>query len=142
MILTPAEISNLQTDVQAYDAAIATEASARGWALADFYNLFKQTAANGVTIAGQRYTTAYVTGGLFSLDGVHPSDLGYGVITNTLIDAVNAKYGAAIPHVDLATCMTATSYRMQRVTPGHMPYIQNAQEVFAHMFPRPGVARP
>lgn len=142
LVLTPAEISNLQADVQTYNNAIATEASARGWAVMSFYALFKQTAANGVTIAGQHYTTAYVTGGIFSLDGVHPTDLGYGIITNALVDVVNSKYGASIPHVDLATCLTASSYRLQPLTPGHMPYIRNAEQVFAEMFPRVGASRP
>jgi hypothetical protein len=141
-VLTPAEISNLQADVQTYNNAIATEASARSWTVVDFYGLFKQIAANGVVVAGHQYTTTYITGGIFGLDGVHPSDLGYGLITNQLIDAVNSKYGAVIPHVDLATCLTASSYRMQPVSPGRMPYIPNAKQVFAEMFPRVGAPRP
>jgi hypothetical protein len=141
-VLTPAEISNLQADVQTYNNAIASEASARGWAVADFHGLFKQIAANGVVVAGHQYTTTYITGGIFGLDGVHPSDLGYGLITNRLIDAVNSHYGAVIPHVDLATCLTPSSYRMQPVSPGHMPYIANAKQVFAEMFPRVGAPRP
>jgi hypothetical protein len=140
-VLTPAEISNLQADVQTYNNAIATEASARGWAVADLHGLFKQVAANGVVVAGQTYTATYITGGIFGLDGVHPSDLGYGLIANNLIDAVNARYGAVIPHVDLATCLTASSYRMQPLSPGHMPYIRNAEQVFAEMFPRVGAPR-
>jgi len=142
VVLTPAEIASLQADVQTYNNAIATEAAARGWAVMDLHGLFKQIAANGVVVAGQHYTATYMTGGIFGLDGVHPSDLGYGLFTNALIDAVNSKYGASIPHVDLRTCLTASSYRMQPVSPGHMPYIQNARQVFAEMFPRVGAPRP
>ncbi|MFI5372595.1 MAG: SGNH/GDSL hydrolase family protein [Candidatus Eisenbacteria bacterium] len=135
LILDPTEIGNLQTEVQGYNNAVSTEAAARGWAVVDLHAAFKQTAANGVTVAGQHYNTAFVTGGIFSLDGVHPTDLGYGIIANTLIDVVDGKYGAAIPHVDLATCLTASSYRMSPVTLGHMPYIRNAEEMYARMFP-------
>src|SRR5205085_8999393 len=72
-------------------AAIAAEASARGAALVDFHALLADIARNGFTYNGVRYTTAYVTGGLFSLDGVHPTDLGYGVIANRMIDAVRSE---------------------------------------------------
>jgi hypothetical protein len=142
MVLTPAEITNLETATHDYNSAIASEATTRRWAVLDLYSLFKQTAANGVTVGGQHYTTAFVSGGIFGLDGVHPSDLGYGIITNAMIDAVNAKYGASIPHVDLATCLTASSYRMHPVTTGHMPYIEHAEAFYARMFPRPGVSMP
>ncbi|MNY80078.1 hypothetical protein D3C86_2209820 [compost metagenome] len=47
-------------------------------------------------------SSTYVTGGAFSLDGVHPSGRGYGLIANIFIDAINAKYGSTLRHVDLA----------------------------------------
>jgi hypothetical protein len=134
-ILTPAEIASLESAVDGYNTALRTEATARGFALMDFFGLFKNIAANGLHFAGQNYTIAFVTGGIFSLDGVHPSDLGYGIITNALIDAVNQRYGAVIPHVDLATCLTASSYRMRPATDGRVPYIQHAETVFHDMYP-------
>ncbi len=49
---------------------------ANGAAVVDFYTFFNNVAANGYSLAGETYTTAYVEGGLFSLDGVHPSSRG------------------------------------------------------------------
>ena len=134
-ILTPAEAASLQAAVQGYNAAIATEASSRGYAVVDLHAVFKDIAADGLSYGGQHYTTAFVTGGLFSLDGIHPSDLGYGIMVNALIDAVNQKYGAVIPRVDLSTCLTASSYRMTPAPGGRVPYVRDAERLYASMFP-------
>ncbi|MNF15111.1 hypothetical protein D3C80_2175830 [compost metagenome] len=47
-------------------------------------------------------SSSFATGGAFSLDGVHPSARGYGLIANIFIDAINEKYGSTLRHVDLA----------------------------------------
>jgi hypothetical protein len=39
----------------------------------------------------------------FSLDGIHPTSQGYGIIANEFIKAVNTKYNASIPLVDVST---------------------------------------
>jgi hypothetical protein len=36
----------------------------------------------------------------FSLDGVHPTQRGYAVIANLIIDVINDGFGATIPKVD------------------------------------------
>jgi hypothetical protein len=48
-------------------------------------------------------TAQYVTGGAFSLDGVHPSARGYALIANKFLEAINAKYGSTFKPVDLGT---------------------------------------
>ncbi len=54
----------------------------------------------GLRINGVNYSSTFVTGGVFSLDGVHPNQRGYAIIANTFIDAINQKYGANIAKVD------------------------------------------
>ena len=44
---------------------------------------------------------AFITGGAFSLDGVHPNGRGYALIANEFIKAINAKFGSTIPYVDV-----------------------------------------
>jgi phospholipase/lecithinase/hemolysin len=51
-------------------------------------------------------TASFVTGGAFSLDGVHPTPRGYAYISNLFINAINAKYGATLRTVDLAQYQT------------------------------------
>jgi lysophospholipase L1-like esterase len=59
--------------------------------------LLSDIAARGIRIDGQAFSTTFVTGQLFSLDGVHLTGKGYAIVANHIIKAVNAKYNANIP---------------------------------------------
>lgn len=48
-------------------------------------------------------------GGLFSLDGVHPSNIAHGLIAYFSIDALNQRYGAGIPQIDGFTLFYLTA---------------------------------
>lgn len=109
VVLDPAEVASLQSATDQYNAAIAAEAAARGYAVLDVHGLLDRFAANGVQFAGARYTTAYLTGGLFSVDGVHPTDLFHGLLCNEMIATVNARFGSRIPPLDLSKVMTPSS---------------------------------
>jgi hypothetical protein len=118
VVLSPAEQATLAAAVADYNAAINTEAQARGYGVLDLNGLLAQFAANGFHFAGNTYTTQFVTGGLFSLDGVHPTDLGHGIICNQLIDLVNAKWGAHVPTLNLNQCMTPSSSSLAQARNG------------------------
>ncbi len=45
----------------------------------------------------------FVTGGLFSLDGVHPTSQGQAIIANEFIKITNAKFNANLPLIDVST---------------------------------------
>jgi hypothetical protein len=45
---------------------------------------------------GQRLTTDFL-GGLFSLDGIHPTNTGYGLFADEFIHALNTNFDAGIP---------------------------------------------
>ncbi len=102
-VLDPAEIQEVNNTVESFNQTIAGIASANGWALVDVNAFFKQTAANGYVANGVKFTTQYVTGGLFSLDGVHPTSQGYAIIANLFIDKINEAFGANIPKVNVTT---------------------------------------
>ena len=51
---------------------------------------------------GIPFTTTFVTGGLFSLDGVHPTSRGYGIVANEFIKVINTKWGTSIPLVNVS----------------------------------------
>ena len=57
----------------------------------------------GTEINGVVFRTTYVLGGLFSLDGVHPSNQGQAVMGNEFIKAINTKFGATIPLIDVSS---------------------------------------
>jgi hypothetical protein len=110
-VLSVDEAASLQTAVDGYNAAIAAAAATHGAALVDLHELFRRIATSGYDFQGVHYSSAFVTGGLFSLDGVHPTDFAQGLLANTMIDAVNRKFGATIPLVDLHEVATYSASR-------------------------------
>jgi hypothetical protein len=113
VVLNAAETVSLQTTIDAYNMSIRTQAASHGAAVVDLNGLLKQANSTGVRFQGTTYTTAYIKGGLFSLDGVHPTDLAHGFIANLMIDAVNATFGAHIPEANLSASATATASRLR-----------------------------
>lgn len=102
-VLTPTEIANIVARVTDYNNTITTAAGARSIPVADIKGLFDRVAVNPLTGAGGvqlgpiRVTSSYITGGFFSLDGFHLTDLGYLMFANEYIKAINAGYGTEIP---------------------------------------------
>ena len=134
-ILPAASVATLQATVDGYNAAIRAEATARGYALVDLNGLLKIAATEGFVFQGQLYTNEFVTGGLFGLDGVHPTDFSHGLICNALIEAVDLQFGANVRPVNLADFATATSSRARpaRSQLG-IPLIQHPDAVYGALF--------
>ena len=105
LVLDAVEVGTVQTRTTALNAIIAGVANSKGLALFDANTFFSGVVRNGTVVNGVNNTAAFISGNLFSLDGVHPTPRGYAVIANEMIKAINAKYGAAVPGVD------ATKYR-------------------------------
>src|SRR6185295_6126520 len=101
-VLNVDEINTISARVAAYNNIIATVANERGAALVDVNGVLRQAAISGIPIGGVTYTPAFLTGGIFSYDGVHPTSFGYAYIANVWIDAINAKFGTHVPPVDLS----------------------------------------
>jgi lysophospholipase L1-like esterase len=93
-VLTAAETAEVKTATDAYNSTIQTLANTKGLAFVDANATLAQVANGGITANGFTVTASYVTGGGFSLDGVHPSPRGYALIANKFIEAINAKYGS------------------------------------------------
>ncbi|HEV7517444.1 MAG TPA: SGNH/GDSL hydrolase family protein [Thermoanaerobaculia bacterium] len=100
-VLDAAETATIQARIAAFNAIIAQAAGDAGAALVDANAQLRDLATNGLDIGGVTFTNAYLTGGVFSYDGVHPTPFGYAFVANAFIDAINAKFGANIPEVDL-----------------------------------------
>jgi lysophospholipase L1-like esterase len=100
-VLTAAEVVTVKAQVTAFNGVIAQQAQAAGATLVDINALFNQVASSGITINGYTGTTSFL-GGVFSLDGIHPTNTGHAVIANKFIDTMNAGIGTKIPGVPLA----------------------------------------
>ncbi|MFH6993057.1 SGNH/GDSL hydrolase family protein [Flavobacterium sp. FlaQc-48] len=101
-VLTKDEIAEVKKATDAYNVTIQSIATEKGLAFVDTKAVMTQLSSGGYRFGNFTMSATYVTGGAFSLDGVHPSARGYGLIANIFIDAINAKYGSTLRHVDLA----------------------------------------
>lgn len=101
--LTAAETLEVKVATDAYNASIQSLASAKGLAFVDANAVLNQVANGGVSANNYTVTSTYVTGGGFSLDGVHPSPRGYALIANKFIEAINATYGSNLKGISLFT---------------------------------------
>ncbi|WET00807.1 G-D-S-L family lipolytic protein [Flavobacterium sp. YJ01] len=101
-VLIPTEIAEIKKATDAYNATIQAVATEKGLAFVDTKATLTQLASGGIRFGNFTMSSSFATGGAFSLDGVHPSARGYGLIANIFIDAINAKYSSTLRHVDLA----------------------------------------
>jgi len=99
-VLTQDEIDNIQAATAGYNQIIAGLAQTHGLALVDM-NAKLKTLASGIVWDGIRMNTKFVTGGVFSLDGIHLNSRGNAVVANYFIESINATYGSTIPMVDI-----------------------------------------
>ena len=57
----------------------------------------------GLVVDGITFSSDFITGNAYSLDGVHPTTQGYGLVANEFIKTINEKYGASIPKINVAS---------------------------------------
>jgi len=55
----------------------------------------------GFTFDGIDMNISYISGGTFSLDGIHPNPRGYAVVANEFIRVINATYNSNIPKLSI-----------------------------------------
>jgi hypothetical protein len=98
--LSETELENINTAIATYNGAIKALADNYNLAFVDIHSYFEQV-ESGVTYDGESFSVTYVTGGTFSLDGIHLTQKGYALVANQFIMAINNKYGANIPKVSV-----------------------------------------
>jgi len=109
VVLRSGEMAAIVQQIAAYNSIIKTVAASVGAKVFDINALYRNWDANGVTVGGIKLTTAYLTGGLFSYDGVHPSKLGYAMLGREWIKAINANYGTTLPDINLRPFLDGAS---------------------------------
>ncbi len=106
-VLVQPELDSIKARVEAFNVAIEGAISTLGVsdrvAVADIKSTLAALATQG-SYTNNVLVTASISPPFagFSLDGVHPNSRGYALAANTFIDAINAKFGAKVPKVDLA----------------------------------------
>jgi lysophospholipase L1-like esterase len=104
VIITPGEMTALTQRIADYNTAIVASAAAHNVPVADIKGLFDRF-ATGLNVGPFHLTSDYITGGIFSLDGVHLSDIGYTLFANEYIKAINGGYGTHVPVASIASFM-------------------------------------
>jgi len=93
---------------------IDSVATRRGAALVDLNGLLRTAATRGLPYQGTLYDDAFITGGLFGSMACIPPISDMDSMANTMIDAVNAKFGSSIPRVNLSEVATLSRYAVRR----------------------------
>ncbi|MDR2270330.1 MAG: G-D-S-L family lipolytic protein [Sphingobacterium sp.] len=100
-VLDEAEAKMVQDRVVALNTIIKQVADSKKLAVADIYS-FLNKVKSGYQINGVAISNKYITGNIFSLDGVHLTPMGYAIMANVFVDAINAKYSTKLGKVNVS----------------------------------------
>ena len=99
-VLDKTEIASIQWHTNNYNQSIANIAATYHLAHVDM-NRFLKTFKSGIIFNGIALNASYISGGAFSLDGVHPNPRGYALIANEFIRTINNYFGSTLPELDV-----------------------------------------
>jgi lysophospholipase L1-like esterase len=123
-VVTAAETQGIATALAQYNAHIASEATARGYAYFDINPPLQTLLANGTIPSFPDLLPALAGGNvgfgppgdtdreltMFSLDGFHPSSRAHRLMADGLAGAINATYGTSLP---VPVCGTVSCPRIE-----------------------------
>ena len=98
-VLTLAELQEIRNQILAYNQVIRQYSNFYGLAIAetpDFYSGLN----DGFVYNGVSMSAKFVSGGAYSLDGIHLNPKGNALLANVFIRALNKKYKATIPQIN------------------------------------------
>lgn len=100
-VLTEKEKQNVITATEQFNALIKQLANTYNLAFFDASAKMKELNSNsGLIFDGVKYNTKFISGGAFSLDGIHLTGRGYAIIANEFIKTINNKYKSNLPQVN------------------------------------------
>jgi lysophospholipase L1-like esterase len=145
VVLDPSEIAIIQDHVAANNQAIREICGAANIPVLDVNGLLRELATTGRHVGGITLNSAFLSGGVFSYDGIHPNDVGYALMANEFIRVINAS-GGSLPPVDLGAVLGVTgaaaggvSASAQRPSPSEWVPFEFSMEAYANLleaFPR------
>ncbi len=99
-VRSAALIAHAQTAVLSYNEIIMQLSGEFSAVVVDDHGLFARIAKHGYTANGKHLTTRFL-GGLFSLDGIHPTNTGYAILANEWIRTINRALGTGLTKVNV-----------------------------------------
>ena len=101
-VLTPDEVATIEARIAEFNNVITQAAAARNIPVADIAGLFDRVLNKREFVGPFSFTADYLTGGFFSYDGFHLTDIGYTLFADEYIKAINNGYGTEIPLASIA----------------------------------------
>jgi phospholipase/lecithinase/hemolysin len=105
VVLDAGKVEIIRRAIKHFNTVIETTAEEVGAGVVDIHRLLDRATRQGLPV-GDRVLTTDFLGGLFSLDGVHPTNTGYAIIANEFIKTLNRQFRAGIPPVDVAAVLS------------------------------------
>lgn len=100
VVFTAEEVRVTQEATEAFNAVIGLTAWIMRAPVVDTHALLDAVDAAGYAVGGATITTDFL-GGVFSLDGIHPTNTGHAVLANEFIRVLNHRLHTEIPPVDV-----------------------------------------
>ena len=97
-VLDPSEIQTIEQAISTFNHIIAVRAAKAYAPVVDLNGLSRRFVQTPPVVGSFTLTRSYL-GGLFSLDGVHPSDIGYALVANQFIQTIDNYYHLHIPAI-------------------------------------------
>ncbi len=98
-VLDGEEVGIIRERIRVFNDIIGKAADGIGMPVVDINTLLHEVAARPPVFLGIPITPRFL-GGLFSLDGVHPSNIGHAVIANAFIEAINSCFNVCVPSIN------------------------------------------
>ena len=134
VVLDANEVATVRDRVSANNQAIRDICAANAVPVVDFNGFLREMAGGGRSVGGVRVSSDFLTGGLFSYDGVHPTDLGYAIVANEWIRVINQN-GGQLPEVDLGPFLGVSSRSQGAPTQAPPEFSREAWDALLSFFP-------
>jgi hypothetical protein len=91
VLLYPDEVALIRQRAVDLNARIASIATANGATVVDIHSIFDDIVVHGYEVGGGIVVTRdFLSGGIFSADGFHPSNIGYAIVAKVVLEHLNA----------------------------------------------------
>jgi hypothetical protein len=99
-VLTLDEIAELQLKMNQYNSILSATTQTYGLAFANV-KLLMENLKKGLVYNGVSMSSTFVSGGVFSLDGIQLNPNGQALLANLFIESINNRYQARIPFANV-----------------------------------------
>jgi hypothetical protein len=131
VILNPRELALIRDAVRVNNASIQSICDAASIPVVDINGLLLRAHDPGLNVGGVTLSSDFLTGGIFSYDGIHPTDLGYAILANEWISVINQN-GGNLPLLNLGQFMGLSAQSHA----GGFEFSPDAYEQLLRLFPR------